>query len=212
MWKIFYLIVFITLYGPNVILAQETRNILFGDYKNMSCRLEEEDGGSMLGMDGKPLGSPVIWGNPVTIPSFRLRIIDDKTAEPLKAEKVSILYGWKWLEYPSPEHLWGAWEDAGDELECNKIEMDELTFPQFEVKPRGWYKGKYSKEPFFDGITIVIRIGGCQATADIKSQDAKSLAGKTIVVKAISGINGCSITKISYIKTKKDGMSGDIPH
>jgi hypothetical protein len=202
MREIFFIMTLL-IFIESVIPAQDTEKALSKDYKNMHCSLSQEDGSSMLGMDAKPLGPPVIWGDAVIVPAFRLRFVNDKTGEATKAEEVSILYGWKWLEYPSPEHLLGAWEGAEDTIECDKIEAAELSFPQFEVKPRGWYKGKYAKKPSFDGITIVFRIDGCEATADIKPNEAKNLAGKTIVIQFESNVYGCYTTKISYERQAK---------
>jgi hypothetical protein len=166
-----------------------------------------------LGYDGKPLGPPVIWGDAVKIPAFHLRFVDSLTGELLKTKDVSIVYGWKWLEYPYPEHSWGAWSGAEDVLNCGKIEKTEFSFPQFEVKPRGWYKGKYTQFPFnkkpsFDGITIAFNVAGCHATADIKSKEAKNLAWRTVIVKVASNVHGCYVTKISYERRRENGDEG----
>ena len=154
-----------------------------------NCRVTvraEEDG--VIGKGGNPPGAAVIFGAPVTIPSFRLRIVDSKSGQQLTPKRVSVAYGWRWLEYPYPEHSWGAWSGASDLVECEPSSA-ELEIPEFEVRPRGWYDGKYTRFPFpkrptFTGISVVIEPGQCTTRADISPKEAVKLKGRFAVFKA----------------------------
>ena len=154
-----------------------------------SCRLTvraEENG--IFGKGGNPPGAAVIFAAPVVIPAFRLRFVDSKSGQQLTPTKVSMASGWRWLEYPYPEHPWGAWSEASDLVECEPPSA-EVEIPEFEVRPRGWYDGKYtrfpfSKRPAFTGIGVVIQIGGCTTRATITPKEAVRLKGRSAVFKA----------------------------
>lgn len=172
-----YVLAVLALLGSGMVSAQDG-----------GCRLSvkaEENG--LLSLEGKPLGPPVIWGDAVTVPSFPLRFVDAKTRAVLKPAEVSISYGWKWLQYPYPEHSWGAWSSASDIVSCAESGSPELLIPQFQVKPRGWYKGKFTRFPFsrkpsFNGVGITATVPGCSTRAAINSKEAMSLAGRTVAV------------------------------
>jgi hypothetical protein len=171
--------------------------------QNMGCHLIKAEDNPLGKLVGMPSSPPVIWGDAVTVPAFHLRFVASRTREVLKAEEVGIVYGWKWLEYPYPEHAWGAWSDASDLVECVKLEMAEYSIQQFEVKLRGWYEGKYTKFPFgkkpsFNGLTIAFTVLGCHTSAEIKRKEAMALTGKKVVVNV--DVAGCYTTKISYTK------------
>lgn len=153
------------------------------------CKVEvkAEDNGA-LSSNGKPRGPAVVFGDAVTVPLFRLRFVDAKTGRVLKPTKVTIGYGWKWLEYPYPEHLWGALSEASDVVSCAEITGDEIEVPEFEVKPRGWYNGKYAKFPFskgpsFTGLGITATLPECTPRVTIPPKAARDLQGKVAVVK-----------------------------
>ena len=159
-----------------------------------------EDNG-LLSLSGKPLGPPVIAGDSAAVPAYRLRFVDAVTRSVLRPSKVSIAYGWKWLQYPYPEHSWGAWSIASDIVTCVEAGTSEVAVPQFEVKPRGWYDGKYTKFPFsrrpsFNGIDITAVLKGCSPRVTIRPKEVSSLVGRTVVVKV--ACNGEST--ISYEK------------
>jgi len=146
----------------------------------------EEDG--IIGKGGNPPGEAVIFSLPVLINSFHLRFVDSRSGQQLVPTKVTLAYGWRWLEYPYPEHSWGAWSGASDLVECEPPSA-ELEIPEFEVRPRGWYDGKYirfqfPKKPKFTGIAIVIKIGECTTRASITSREAVRLKGSLAVFKA----------------------------
>lgn len=154
-----------------------------------SCKvgLKAEDSG-LQSRSGKPRGTAVIFGDPVTVSFFSLRFVDTKTGNVLKPSKVALAYGWKWLEYPYPEHAWGAWSEASDVVTCLETDTETISVPQFEVKPRGWYDGKYAKFPFakkpsFTGIDVAITLGECSPRVTIKPEQARNLQGRTVVIK-----------------------------
>lgn len=154
-----------------------------------ACRVTvkaEENG--IFGKGGNPPGEAVIFSTPALIPAFRLRFVDAASGGQLLATKISLAYGWRWLEYPYPEHSWGAWSEASDLVECD-APTSELEVPDFEVRPRGWYEGKYTRFPFpkkpsFTGIGVVAQVAGCTARATITSKDAVQLKGHVVVFKA----------------------------
>jgi hypothetical protein len=115
------------------ILAAETGGCHFD--------VRAEDNGP-LSLNGKPLGPSVIPAESAAVPAFRLRFVDARTHNVLRPSEVSIAYGWKWLQYPYPEHSWGAWSSASDVVTCAAAGESEIAVPQFEVKPGGWYDGK----------------------------------------------------------------------
>lgn len=153
-----------------------------------SCRLAvkaEENG--LLGKEGKPLGPAVLFSDPVTIPAFRMRFVDSKSGQVVVPSKITIAYGWKWIEYPYPEHSWGAWSEASDIVECFEPSA-EIQVPEFEVRPRGWYEGKYVKFPFrrrpsFTGIDVVLTVSGCTARSTISPKESMKLKNKAAVFR-----------------------------
>lgn len=156
--------------------------------ENGGCKLGViADDNGLSSITGKPPGPAVIFGGAVKVPTFRLRFVDKKTGEMLKPDEVSLAYGWKWLQYPYPEHSWGAWSGASDLVTCTGT-AGEISVPAFEVKPRGWYNGKYAKfplarKPSFTGITVTVTVAGCSPRVTISAEEARGLQGRTVVVK-----------------------------
>lgn len=100
----------------------------------------EENG--LLSRNGSTRGSAVIFGEAVTVPELRLRFVDAKTGTSIAPRQVIVTYPWKWLEYPYPEHPWGAWSDAYDFLKCAPREnAGEVDIPEFKLVPRGGTRG-----------------------------------------------------------------------
>ena len=121
---------------------------------------------SLRAEDYDDSGPAKIFGETVEIPAFHLRFINGNTKKEIAPSKISVVYHWKWLEYPYPEHSWGVWSDAGDRFECVEPGT-EILIPEYEVHPRGWYDGKYAKFPFvwkgpaFTGIGVSMSGVGC---------------------------------------------------
>jgi hypothetical protein len=169
-----------------IMLSCLVANAYASESGNCKLELKSEDSG-LQSRSGRPRGPAVIFGDPVSVSSFRMRFVDTKTGNVLKPTKVTLAYGWKWLEYPYPEHAWGAWSEASDVMTCLKTDTETISVPQFEVKPRGWYDGKYAKFPFakkpsFTGIDVAITLGECSPRVTIKPEQARNLQGRTVVV------------------------------
>lgn len=152
-----------------------------------SMSVKAEDNG-LFGKGGNPPGPAVLFSAPVTVPAFRLRFVDFASGSQVLPTKVSLAYGWRWLEYPYPEHAWGAWSEANDLVECQPL-SSEVEIPKFEVRPRGWYDGKYSRFPFskkpsFSGVGIVVQTNGCTTRATISVREAARVGGRVLVFKA----------------------------
>src|SRR5689334_188425 len=88
-------------------------------------------------------GKPLVYGDSFRVPSLRLRFVKKSTGESVVPKAVHIHYLWKWLEYPYPEHGWGAWVDAEELVNCTPSGRATLSVPELIVRPRGWYDGKY---------------------------------------------------------------------
>lgn len=81
----------------------------------------------------------------------------------------------------------GAWSEAGDIFACSTTNLGPIEVPSVEVKPRGWYNGKYAKFPFlrkpsFTGIDISAKLETCTARVTLNISDSRNLGGKKVVV------------------------------
>jgi hypothetical protein len=137
-------------------------------------------------------GKPVIFGDDFHVSELHLRFVNKETRRPIIPKAVHINYGWKWLEYPYPEHAWGAWSDASESVLCSTGGASELLVPARTVKPRGWYEGKYtrfpyiltgSKKPKFDGIVIVVEFDNCTPRLEVEAKDLDRYKDTTAVIK-----------------------------
>jgi hypothetical protein len=58
-----------------------------------------------------------------------------------------------------PEHPFGAWLTATETVECQQPGLS-FEVPEWTVRPRGWYKGKYTmaswSKPRFHQVEVVI--------------------------------------------------------
>lgn len=147
----------------------------------------EENG--LLSRNGQPRGPAVIFNDPESMPQLRLRFVDAKSGKRVTPKQVIVTYPWKWLEYPYPEHPWGAWSDAYDFLKCTLTQdEEELIIPEYKLVPRGWYKGKYtgfpwSRKPKFDGIGITIKEAQCTSGFGIKKSDLGRYEKAVAIIK-----------------------------
>lgn len=110
-------------------------------------------------------GSPLIYGDSYLVSSLELKFVEKATGKSTTPKAVHVHYYWKWLEYPYPEHEWGAWVDGEELMNCALSGGNMLKVPELLVKPRGWYDGKYTrspwrKNPHFDRLEIMIDQGG----------------------------------------------------
>ena len=156
--------------------------------ETMTCRLTvKADDNGLFGKGGNPPGPAVLFSAPVVVPAFRLRFADAESGKSLTPSKLTLAYGWRWLEYPYPEHSWGAWSEASDIVECGGPAV-EVSVPEFEVRPRGWYDGKYvwfpyPKKPSFTGIAVVIETDKCTTRATLSPKATTKLKDRVAVFK-----------------------------
>lgn len=102
----------------------------------------------------KHLGLPVLKGKPFAVPALTW-----KFESPTAPETVEARYQWQWIQFPYPEHAFGAWSDAEETVTCSEPGL-EMSIPAHTVRPRGWYKGKHTalpgSKPRFYQIELVI--------------------------------------------------------
>jgi hypothetical protein len=149
----------------------------------MECKLWARAEQNPLG--GKQ-SNPVIFGKPYVVPELHLQF--EEGGQVVRPNKVAVFYMWNWLEYPYPEHPFGAWSSARDTFECDVNKSGKLTVPSFTVKPRGWYRGFYTyfpwpKKPYFDSVELIIHVEGCAPKLKIGVEDLKQYQGALAVVK-----------------------------
>ena len=189
------------------LLLCHLQNLRAADKSGCQVQAMNADDQAVLGGGDKLRGPAVIFGDFISVPAFRLRFVDSITGQLLRPAAVAIAYGWRWLEYPYSEHPWGAVSVASDVTECTEIKSDEIEVPAFEVKPRGWYDGKYAKLPFsrrpsFDGIDIVAGLPLCRPRVTITPSAARNLEGKTVVVNVVAD---CHSKSTVSLKPRKIG-------
>jgi hypothetical protein len=125
---------------------------------------------------------------------MRIRFVDAATGLPLMnlyKGVITISYSWHWLEYPYPEHAWGAWSDAADQLICKPDIDGWFETPVHKVTPRGWYNGKYSRFPWphgpsFNGIGITANTGYFARVA-LKPGEIHKFASFDLTVRVFDG-------------------------
>ena len=114
------------------------------------CELVGRDDDTLNGR----LGKPVIFGAAYEVPALVWRFLS-----PTAPESVEARYQWVWIQYPYPEHPFGAWESGEETLACSEPKL-EIVVPSHTVRPRGWYSGTHTslpwKKPKFDQVEFVI--------------------------------------------------------
>jgi hypothetical protein len=136
--------------------------------------------------------SAVIFGEASLVPVMRMRFIDGATNRPLQPQKITINYGWRWLNYPYPEHAWGAWTETSDRLSCATDTDGWIESPKHEVRPRGWYNGIYArvpwpKRPTFTGIEAVAVTKSGFARVRIAPRDIRKFESAVLLVRVFDG-------------------------
>jgi hypothetical protein len=159
-----------------------------------SCTLASSDVLFPSANAPKPSTPPheaVVFGKEFRVPELRMRFVDAETGKPVIPKAINVHYYWQWVEWPYPEHAWGAWSDAQDWVKCT-TDDDQLVIPAHTVKPRGWYNGKYikfpytlsgSKDPKFDRLEIVFEFEKGAPRLIINEKELVRYKGVTAVVK-----------------------------
>ena len=138
-----------------------------------------------------PAKPPRISGAPVHIPRFHLRVLDGKGQRSAGA-KVIIRFVWEWIEYPYPEHPFGAWSDAYQLTQCVTDASGSVELVDVRVQPAGWYDGKYlwsltgKRLPRFKSVDVSVhsrRICHFTMDAAVVLRDVKRTRAATMVVR-----------------------------
>lgn len=135
--------------------------------------------------------APLIFGEPYSVPRMRIRFINGATGKLFQTESISVNYGWQWLEYPYPEHAWGAWSDGADSLSCKQDHEGWIDAPAHEVRPRGWYAGWYTRwpwshRPYFDHVEV-LALTGYFARTLLRPQDLRRFDQYDLVISVFDG-------------------------
>ncbi|HEY6413199.1 MAG TPA: hypothetical protein VIX42_05905 [Edaphobacter sp.] len=131
---------------------------------------------------------PSIFGKEVIVPPMHVRFVDGLTGKPLTPSFITVNYGWHWLEYPYPEHAWGAWMDISDRYTCEATEAGSIKVPEHIVRPRGWYTGRYKRTPVFTDVEIVaMDQAGLAARAHIKKGEFNKLRSNDLILRITDG-------------------------
>lgn len=144
--------------------------------------------GSVDGVRGKPL----IYGEEYKVPALRLRFVERGSGRAVIPQAIHVHYYWQWIQYPYPEHEWGAWVDADELVSCSTDQTDRLNIPEPIIKPRGWYDGKYvdfpwKKKPRFDRVEIAIERGGDFPRIIIQKKELSKYIDTLATVQLSSG-------------------------
>jgi hypothetical protein len=143
---------------------------------------------AIIGRSRKPVypgqidtsGKPVIFGKVFHAPELHMRFVRAERDEPIVPDEVDIRYFWEWFEYPYPEHDWGVWSEAEDWVKCTSGGDDQLVVPARDVKPAGWYDGKYTKFPYtltgnknprFSHVVVDVVFGNCRPRFEIPARE-----------------------------------------
>ncbi len=130
----------------------------------------------------------VIFGDTFTVPSMRVRFINASSGQPMASQDVAVNYGWRFLDYPYPEHAFGAWTETSDRLSCSTDEKGWIDAPQHLVKPRGWYRGIYTslpwpKRPTFTGIELVAVTKAGFARVSVPPSEIQTFNRSVLIVR-----------------------------
>ncbi len=117
----------------------------------------------------KRMGVPIIHGKPFPVPSLTWRFVGD-----VPPKLVEVRYQWQWIDYPYPDHAFGAWLTSGETVECREPSL-RLEVPARAVQPRGWYQGTYTllpwSKPRFHQVEFVVEWGrNCRHTVMLSPQ------------------------------------------
>jgi hypothetical protein len=134
----------------------------------------------------------VVFGKSELVPAMSVRFILADSASMLLEKRIRIHYGWRWLDYPYPEHAWGAWVDEADVLECSLDEDGWIHAPSHKVLPRGWYDGTYTrfpwpKRPRFTEVEVVAVTKGGFARTRLQSRDLKKFVDYDLLIRVSEG-------------------------
>lgn len=169
------------------------------------CRLfTEAEGGGITGGLRRPAS---IFGDRVSVPAFTVRVVELGTGRDIPLDSILVRYTWTWLEHPYPEHPWGALVEASDIVECKPAPSTSLLdVPAYEVRPRGWYSGRYvwwpwPKRPTFRHLEItVLPTSGWGPHVFLKKSDFTKFASSIVEVAVASKTPADPPFKVKFVR------------
>ena len=95
------------------------------------------------------------------------------------------------MRHHHPEHEWGDWSYAADQLECEPDTNGWFVTPSHKVTRRGRHDGAYTKcpwppRPSFSGFGMTANTGYFARVA-IKQNDLNKFAKFVLVVRVFNG-------------------------
>ena len=146
----------------------------------------------------KRVGEPVIQGKPFPVPAMTWRF--SSAAPP---EALEVRYHWQWIDYPYPEHPFGAWVTSTETVECRKTGLT-LEVPARTVQPRGWYQGTYtalswSKPKFHQVEFVIVWERNCRQTVMLSRRIVHKFRDHEAVLKRSCG----ALEEIQFVRKKK---------
>jgi hypothetical protein len=140
------------------------------------------------------LGPAIFFGKEFKVPELKLKFEDRNTGSAVKPIYVRLFYTWQAITYPYPEHSWGAWYSYYEIWDCKPEPDGTVVVPALEIKPRGWYDGKYSRfpwprKPHFEQIEVRPFFDGYNRTTFFSENNLSRLAkGVTLIKTSSSGL------------------------
>ncbi len=112
-------------------------------------------------------GEPAIRGKKASVPALHFRLVDSRSSQPVRAISAKVLYVWEWIQYPYPEHAWGAWVEAYEGFIQAPDSDGALRIAARVIEPRGWYDGRYTRfptrrTPRFKWVEVSVKLAGCE--------------------------------------------------
>lgn len=144
--------------------------------------------------------APAIYGDEISVPGFRIRLLDSKTNKPVVKQPINITYAWEWLEYLDGVQNGGEWRDAYDWRACVSDEDGAIVVPAYTVRPKGWYAGDRlkGKRPRFTELGVSAGSGNVY----LKKGDLSRIRGsfKPFLMSREDGFIGMYRYEISPVK------------
>jgi hypothetical protein len=109
-------------------------------------------------------GVPVIFGPTYLVPKLKITLIDKHTNKPAAGARMTVHYGFKWLEYPyysNHDYPFGAWtERSYSTASCFADKDGVIEVDEFKVEPHGYYKGIHSigRKPKFTALSVTYEL------------------------------------------------------
>ena len=130
---------------------------------------------------------PMTFGEKRVVPAMQIKLLDAETGRKIDSDDVRVIANWRWFQPPGPKHPRGTWTETGDTLGCRMNSAGEIKTAAHEVRPRGWYDGKYMRRPEFTGIAIAEVNGDGHIKVTLKPEDLKRFQESELVIRVRDG-------------------------